>query len=274
MFIDFMWYHYKSAIIIQIFCPYVIYMLTFIYLSSGAISEVIERDYASPESQKHFHHVCLFPAVLTTISSSLFVFFSSSEFGALFESSFSEYFSDIWNWIDQVSISLNFIFLTIITICQVSESFIIDEYDIRLIGAFCCFFIWIKVFYWMRLFESLAKYVNLIQKTISDCLKFMTLVLIIIFSFTNFFYVLDLNQEDVGSTYLPRYSSGNKLLDAFLSVYFICIGFYDVTPFGKGHDENYIWAMFVLATFINLIVFMNMLIAIMAKTFSDVMENE
>ena len=32
--------------------------------------------------------------------------------------------------------------------------------------------------------------------------------------------------------------------------------------------------MFLLATFINLIVFMNMLIAIMAKTFSDVMEND
>ena len=32
--------------------------------------------------------------------------------------------------------------------------------------------------------------------------------------------------------------------------------------------------MFIAGTFINLIVFMNMLIAIMAKTFSDVMENE
>ena len=32
--------------------------------------------------------------------------------------------------------------------------------------------------------------------------------------------------------------------------------------------------MFLMATFANLIVFMNMLIAIMAQTFSDVMENE
>ena len=55
---------------------------------------------------------------------------------------------------------------------------------------------WIKVFYWMRLFESLATYVNLIQRTIADCLKFMALVLIIVFSFANFFYVINLNMID------------------------------------------------------------------------------
>ena len=126
----------------------------------------------------------------------------------------------------------------------------------------------------MRLFQSLAKYVNLIQRTIQDCLKFMALVLIIIFSFTNFFYVINLNMMDKGGSYLPQYSSDSPMLDAFLSVYFICIGFYDVTGFGNGHDESYIWFMFILGTFINLIVFMNMLIAIMAKTFSDVMDNE
>jgi len=64
------------------------------------------------------------------------------------------------------------------------------------------------------------------------------------------------------------------LLDSFLSVYFISIGFYDVSSFGGGHDENFVWFMFLMGTFINLIVFMNMLIAIMAKTFADVMDNE
>ena len=54
----------------------------------------------------------------------------------------------------------------------------------------------------------------------------------------------------------------------------MCIGMYDVTVFGRGSDEYFVWLMFVMATFINLIVFMNMLIAIMAKTFTDVMENE
>jgi len=57
-------------------------------------------------------------------------------------------------------------------------------------------------------------------------------------------------------------------------MYFICIGMFDVSMYGKGSDEYYIWAMFLLGTFINLIVFMNMLIAIMSKTFDDVMKKE
>jgi len=75
-------------------------MATFIYLTSGVISDVVERDATDPENVKHFHHVCRFPAILTTISSVLFVVFASSEFSSLFDSSIFEYFSDIWNWID------------------------------------------------------------------------------------------------------------------------------------------------------------------------------
>ena len=92
MFIDFMWSYYKSAIITRIFIPYVIYMVTFIYLTSGVISEVIERDYDDPESIKHFHHVCPFPALLTTISSILFIMFASTELAALCDDSPYVYF--------------------------------------------------------------------------------------------------------------------------------------------------------------------------------------
>ena len=54
----------------------------------------------------------------------------------------------------------------------------------------------------------------------------------------------------------------------------MCIGIFDVSLLGRGEDEYYVWAIWLLGTFINLIVFMNMLIAIMSKTFTDVMNNE
>ena len=52
------------------------YMFTFLYLTSGVISDVIERDYDEVESVKHFHHVCKIPAFLTCLSSAFFVFFA------------------------------------------------------------------------------------------------------------------------------------------------------------------------------------------------------
>ena len=105
----------------------------------------------------------------------------------------------------------------------------------------------------------------------------MTLVIIVVLSFANFFYVINLNmveQTDGADTYVPKYASDSPALDAFLGIYFICIGMYDVTVYGQGRDEYFIWVVFLIATFVNLIVFMNMLIAIMSKTFTDVMENE
>ena len=58
---------------------------------------------------------------------------------------------------------------------------------------------WIKVFYWMRLFSALAYYVKLIQQTISDSMNFMLMVFLIILSFANFFYVIDRNMLTHGA---------------------------------------------------------------------------
>ena len=51
-------------------------MITFLYLTSGVISNVIERDDSDPENIEHFHHVCITPAVLTTISTAFCIFFA------------------------------------------------------------------------------------------------------------------------------------------------------------------------------------------------------
>jgi len=52
---------------------------------------------------------------------------------------------------------------------------------------------WIKVFYWMRLFPSLAYYVNLIKQTVVDVQSFLLMCIIILSAFANFFYVLNNN---------------------------------------------------------------------------------
>ena len=88
---------------------------------------------------------------------------------------------------------------------------------LRTLGAFACFFMWVKVFYWMRLFESLAYYVKLILQTMTDSMPFMLMVGIIVMSFANFFYVIDRNlssywTEDNGISYYKSYT-GHKIVD-------------------------------------------------------------
>jgi hypothetical protein len=50
----------------------------------------------------------------------------------------------------------------------------------------------------MRLFPELAYYVKLISQTILDSMSFSLLVLIILISFANFFYIINRNNEEGG----------------------------------------------------------------------------
>jgi hypothetical protein len=145
---------------------------------------------------------------------------------------------------------------------------------IRTLGGFVNFFMWIKVFYWMRIFTSLAYYVNLIVQTISDSSYFMVMVMIIICAFANFFYVLNINfvANNIDHSYFDTYY-GFMPVDAILSIYELgVLGNYDVTVYREGYDKAEANIMFFIATFIITVVFMNMLIAIMSDTFAQVQE--
>lgn len=129
------------------------------------------------------------------------------------------------------------------------------------------------MFYWMRLFETTAYYVKLITQTIWDCKDFMLMVLIIMIAFACFFFMINLNQAGK-DLYIPDYI-GHGMLDAFIAAYFICLGefSYDNFSAGQGFEEKYfVWGMFLLASFMCCVVFMNMLIAIMGDTFGAVQE--
>ena len=66
-----------------------------------------------------------------------------------------------------------------------------DDGKFLTIGAYAVFFMWLKMFYWMRLFESTAYYVKLIVQTIADCMTFMLMILIILLAFGNFFMIIN-----------------------------------------------------------------------------------
>ena len=73
------------------------------------------------------------------------------------------HFSDVWNTIDAICLSSVAAFLILLSWTCYKDEPVLDIVIIRSIGGFAVFFMWIKVFYWMRLFPSLAYYVNLIK---------------------------------------------------------------------------------------------------------------
>lgn len=132
---------------------------------------------------------------------------------------------------------------------------------------------WIKVFYWMRLFRNSGYYITLILQTINDIKVFMGLVALIIVAFANVFFLLQLNVP-AGADPIVKSYYGNPILDSFIATYMMALGDFNYDGFAAFAYDGEAWGFFLCGTFICLIVFMNMLIAIMGNTFSKVMDHQ
>ena len=85
------------------------------------------------------------------------------------------YISDLWNYFDTLSLLLTS-FVIVNDFLSVPE---ITDYSLSVIVSFAVFMLWIKVFYWFRLFTGLSFYMRLIRETIYD-LRYILVILITI----------------------------------------------------------------------------------------------
>ena len=62
-------------------------------------------------------------------------------------------------------------------------------------------FVWYKAFYWMRLFDETAFFINLLNATFQGIMAFVIMMILLLLGVSNCLYVLNLHQEhDANST--------------------------------------------------------------------------
>jgi hypothetical protein len=107
----------------------------------------------------------------------------------------------------------------------------------------------------------------------------MVMVLIVILAFASYFFVInnnlyfsDLrNDDDEPFVYYESYYGSVGV--ALVSIYLMgALGDFDSGLYTEGSDKYAAFTMFLLATFIIAVVFMNMLIALLGETFGQVLE--
>lgn len=76
---------------------------------------------------------------------------------------------------------------------------------------------WIKVFYWMRLFSNTAYYVKLITQTMGDVKLFLLLCLVIVFAFAMLFYMLNIGMDSHDRALI--HYTGYKIIDSIIAIY-------------------------------------------------------
>jgi hypothetical protein len=194
----------------KILIPYFIYMLFMGILTGNTVDEWNEINeqrliHSTDKTLINLDYwVTLRAIIFTGVSMIIMMFFAALEITQMWKSeTIGDYFSDFWNCIDVVSISFNYMFLVMFLIDLILKESYFGHNLILDIGSWSMFFMWIKVFYWFRLFTTYAKYIKLIIQTITDMRYFFAMVLVIMVAFGNFMFVANNTlEENPDETYI------------------------------------------------------------------------
>ncbi len=176
-----------------------------------------------------------------------------------------EYLSDMWNVFEQLQF-----FLTSLTLLMHLSS--MEIHNVKVVAALAIFMMYIKLFYWLRLFESSAAFIRMIKEIINDCVPFGVFLFVCVAMFSNTLLLFDQSRRLEGIDGMingPVF--GIPWIDAFVRSYLVGLGEFDMENFSNS-DGAFVWILFILATFITQLLFMNLLIAIMGDTFDRVQE--
>ena len=125
----------------------------------------------------------------------------------------------------------------------------------------------------MKLFKSTSFYIRLLTTTIYDLRFFLFIYGISLWMFGT--VVLILNKQKDYDNYDPdsliSHFFGIETMDSVFSIYLVSLGEFEIPTenFADSDMHNFVYFFFVLATFLTTIIMLNMIIAIMARTYDN-----
>ena len=190
-----------------------------------------------------------------------------------------EYFNNRWNIIDW----LGSILALILNINVLIHDHV-EMGTLRFIGAGSCLLLSLKVFDWLRLFDRTAFIVALTFQTMEDIVDFAGLIIIILLCFGYPMRIIEFNYMGwIDDDFRSNSNFLQKIPSVFVEQYFLMVGELPLEAWGNldGWDENetknYVFAnkcLLVFTTFVLQVTMLNMLIAIMSDTYSQVVSKK
>lgn len=249
--IIFFWGYFRYRIMLFLFIPFLIYFGIFLAYSTWFQKQKITKDQKGDEG---FGLAC-------TISAVLILGFVIKE--AYYETRQimyhkMRYFASFWNIIDVLSLLLNFVI-------WIGEFGDMNSEDLTLITSIAVLLMYLKLFYFGRIFLATASLVSMVIEITKDMGYFLMVFIIGVAGFGNWYLILQRNIED-------GIFDGDTYWNAFIFAYQNSLGDFNTDGFA-GTDKYYLSAIWFMNVLIALIVLLNLLIAIMGDTFDRVMEN-
>jgi hypothetical protein len=124
---------------------------------------------------------------------------------------------------------------------------------------------WFKFLYFFRIFKSYGYLTRLIIVVISDMSTFLVVLFITIVMFSDTYLT-------ISNGNIPEERFVHSFTDSVIYVYRIILGDFNVEEFGSV-SVTLCYALFIICTIFNTIVMLNLLIAIISESFSNVKSN-
>ena len=136
------------------------------------------------------------------------------------------------------------------------------------------FLMWVKMGYWMKLFEGPAMFITQIYEVVASIKGFIMIYIVVLAAFANLFGIIQLNTfenlEKAEYNYVSK-KFDNRFYDSIYQIYLFSVGeFANMDENTGGDNEDLAHFAFILSTMVLLILFMNMIIAIMSERFAVV----
>lgn len=143
-----------------------------------------------------------------------------------------------------------------------------DRYRNSAVGSFAMLSLWLKFFYYLRIFAPTSAFIRMIIEIIKDMSTFILILFASILAFANAFFILDgaFKGKDVLK------ASGGDVWLTFTSTYTMGLGEWETDLYPDSKHTVLLWIFFLLCTFLVQIVLLNLLIALMEDTFDKVSE--
>jgi len=249
--IEFLWEGYFFAILKSLFAPYLLFFSSFVAYATY---------YHTNENRAIGWDFCC-QVFCILLFGKTFVTFSICEL-IQFRSTPARYFQDFWNIIDFAALLLTGMYM------YRSLSGYNDDAT-NVLGSVAVFLLWIKLFYWMRLFKPFSAFIRIITEIVKDIQVFFVMLMVCLGCFSNVLMILDLNREMGGTDTIVENFTGYGVLNGLLHAYMTGLGEFQYENYST-MDKGTIWVFFLIATLMIQLVFMNMLIAIMTDSFSRI----
>ena len=240
-------------IIRYLFLPFLLYFMIFVMYVTYFHPKQVENGHGNFEKFGLAN-------TLSIIFLSVFIaYFTFLEFIQLIMFQGIDYFKSLWNIFDWISLLTN----ATILIMDIANT---PEADFNSVSGVAVIFLYLRLFYFGRIFLQTTAMVRMVLEIVYDMRFFLLFLLVAIAGFGNAYLILARNLDEGALLIEDNYWY------AFIYAYNQALGNFDTDAY-TGPEKHLLFFIWFLNSIITLVIFLNLLIAIMGDTFDRVQDN-